>query len=391
MLAPHRRRYFHGAAVALSLMLLVACASNAPPKLDESKVRAFTEKGYLTVDRYAITTMLATWTRDGKSIEIALSAPTKRGQFPLVVYLPGLGETRVAGEVWRTAWAKAGYAVLSLQPLSDDSDVWSSAQARAGDFSDLARERYSSNVMAARIEALRYVLSEVIRKRGETGGLFDQVDPARTAIAGYDLGAYVAMLIAGEKKHNIAPPDLPVKVAAVIALSPFADSSGKASADRYSDIHGPVISITSDADTDPLGLVSPASARKLPFEYMPGGGKYLLSLSNASHRTLAGNALSAEVDQQESDSRKSGPGGGQRKRGKNPDGSDAGLQGGNYLGGVSIGSRISPTELAIAAAAVEGVTTAFLDAFLNNDPIAREWLRKDAARWLAPAGELEIK
>ena len=381
-------RYFGATAITLGLMLLAACASKAPPKPDEAKIQAFAEKGYLRVDRNAITTTLATVRTEGRSVDVALSAPTRRGPFPLVVYLPALGETCSAGEIWRTAWAKAGYAVLSIQPLSDDSSIWSSAQARAGDFADIARERYSADVMTARIEALRFVLSEVVRKHDVAGGLFNQIDPARTAIAGYDMGAYVAMLVAGEKKRNVAPPGLPVNVVAVIALSPFADHAGDALTERYSGIHGPVISITSDADTDPLGLVSPASARKAPFEYMPGGEKYLLNLSNANHRTLAGSAMTAEENQHEVDARNSGHR--QRKR-KDPDGSETGRQDDFYVGGISIGNRISPTDLAIAVVAIENVTVAFLDAWLNNDSIAREWLRKGGPRWLTPVGELKLK
>jgi hypothetical protein len=369
-------------------MLLVACASKAPPKPDEARVHAFAGTGYLKAERNAVATTLATWRIDGRIVDIALSVPTRRGPFPLVVYLPALGESRSAGEVWRTTWSKAGYAVLSLQPLADDAEVWSSAQARAGDFSDIARERYSAAAMTSRVEALRYALGELIRRRNGTDELLDQVDLTRSAIAGYDLGAYVAMLVAGEKKRNVATPDLPLNVAAIIAVSPFADHADPASANRYGDIHVPVLSITGDADTDPLGLVSSASARRTPFELMPAGEKYLLDLANAGHRTLAGNALGAESSQ-DSDSRKSGHR--QRKPAKDPDGNDADWQGGIYLGGVDIDRRISPTEAAIAVTAVQGVTTAFLDACLKNDPRAREWLRKEASRWLIRVGELKVR
>lgn len=379
--------HFRASVVALGLLLLAACASKAPPKPDEARIQAFAEKGYLRVDRNVISTTLVSWRNEGRSVEFALSTPTRRGPFPLVVYLPALGETRSAGEIWRTAWAKAGYAVLAIQPLSDDASIWSSAQARAGDFSDIARERYSADVMTVRLGALRFLLGEVVRKHDVAGSPFDQIDPGRTAIAGYDLGAYVAMLAAGEKKRNVAAPGLPVNVSAVIALSPFADHAGDVPAGRYSGIRGPVITITSDADADPLGLVSSPAARKAPFENMPAGEKYLLSLSNANHRTFAGTALSAE-DQQASESRKSGHR--QRKRNKDADGSEAGRQDDFYVGGAGVLNRISPTDLAMAVAAIENVTVAFLDAYLNNDSIARDWLKKDASPWLMQVGELKI-
>jgi hypothetical protein len=40
---------------------------------------------------------------------------------------------------------------------------------------------------------------------------------------------------------------------------------------------------------------------------------------------------------------------------------------------------------------VQDVSTAFLDAYLREDAMAREWLRVDAPRWLGTAAELRRK
>jgi hypothetical protein len=37
------------------------------------------------------------------------------------------------------------------------------------------------------------------------------------------------------------------------------------------------------------------------------------------------------------------------------------------------------------------VTTAFLDAYVKDDSIGREWLDKDARRWLGERGKIEKK
>ena len=52
---------------------------------------------------------------------------------------------------------------------------------------------------------------------------------------------------------------------------------------------------------------------------------------------------------------------------------------------------ISPTAQAIGVIAIQGVTTAFLDAYVKNDPIALEWLGKDASRWIKNRGEIRKK
>jgi hypothetical protein len=41
--------------------------------------------------------------------------------------------------------------------------------------------------------------------------------------------------------------------------------------------------------------------------------------------------------------------------------------------------------------AVEDISTAFLDAYLKDDPRARQWLASNAQQWLGAAGELRRK
>lgn len=76
-------------------------------------------------------------------------------------------------------------------------------------------------------------------------------------------------------------------------------------------------------------------------------------------------------------------------------------KGGNGAGGTGEGPRavserpggprengFSLTSLAIGEAAIKGVTSAFLDAYVKEDSVAKEWLDKDASRWLRERGEL---
>lgn len=114
---------------------------------------------------------------------MALTVPAKPGRYPLVIYLPGLGEGATAGEVWRTAWTRAGYAVLSLQPLAEDAGAWSSARARTGDFALLARERYSDKAMSERLAALHDALRQLARRHAADEPPLERVDLSRVAAA----------------------------------------------------------------------------------------------------------------------------------------------------------------------------------------------------------------
>ena len=385
--------------MAFAFTILTGCASNpVQSKPDAAKVKQFVGQGYLTDDHYSIATSFASWVIDNNNYDITLTLPAKVGSFPLVIYLPGLGENRSAGEGWRIAWAQIGYAVLVVQPLGEDADAWSSALAHSGDFSALAHARYSANSMAKRLNALRQVMSELLRRQALKEVLLDRIDPSHTAIAGYDLGAYTAMVIAGETMRGFDRPTLPIPISAVIALSPYASFSGMAFTERYSAIRVPVLSVTSNNDSDSLGVVNSPSLRQAPFEYMPSGDKYLLMMSDIPHAMMSGNKTKPDDNEKKSSAEKDGHGvdGNSQGKGKghhgtrhrNKGSSDStGTGGGDMESGVSL----SPTSQAMSGVAIQGIMVAFLDAFVKNDPIAREWLGKDAPRWLGKKGGIKIR
>ncbi len=388
-------------ATALISAILAGCAAPSPPKPDEATVSRFIGQGYATDEHFAITTTDGTWAADGRTYHVALTVPAKTGSFPLVIYLPALGESRSGGEIWRKAWAQAGYAVLSLQPLAEDGDAWSSAKARAGDFTGLARERYSTKAMAVRLAALQGVWQELSRRQTRGEAPLERIDLSRVAVAGYDLGAHTAMIIAGEQPRGATLPTLSAPVRAFIALSPYADFSGAGFGSRYRAISTPVLSVTSDDDWDAAGLVSAPSIRRAPFEYMPPGNKWLLVMSGLSHAALGGGMMQENgEDLRQLESHASGgagwssSGGGHGGHhfgdhgGHGSTGSEA-RQGGTERAASPARPTLSPTARAIGIAAIQGVSTAFLDAYVKEDAIAQEWLAKDARRWLRESGEIK--
>jgi hypothetical protein len=72
-------------------------------------------------------------------------------------------------------------------------------------------------------------------------------------------------------------------------------------------------------------------------------------------------------------------------------GNTGGADGGRAAPRENARQGASPTALAMGVAAVQGISTAFLDAVMKEDGIAREWLEKDANRWLRDKGELKHK
>jgi predicted dienelactone hydrolase len=184
----------------LAAALLAGCASTrhdagsiAPPP------RASDAIAYAAPKLALAAPVATTWTVRGEELDVTLLAPAERGPFPLIVYLPGLGESSAAGAAWRRAWAEAGYAVLSVQPRPSGTGVWSAERARTFDFRSVALEHFSSRALPARLAMVEAVVDEAARRQRQGDSVEQRIDSTRIAVAGFDLGAMAAMAVAGQR------------------------------------------------------------------------------------------------------------------------------------------------------------------------------------------------
>ena len=363
---------------------------DAPEAATQSQQRAFAARGYnparqLTWHEQPVS--LATPT--GVVRGILTRSDGSLARVPLVLYLPGLGEPASAGERWRHAWAASGVAVLSVQLLDDDANAFRSDLARDGDFTALGRQRYGDAAMRERLRALRAVLAEVRRRADAREQPFAGIDAARIVVAGFDLGAYTAMVLAGEQVSAEGGPDPAGPMIAVLALSPFADVAAGGLETRYAGIRVPVLSITGDGDSDPLGLVRSPTQRQAPYAHIKAADNWLLWVYGLNHERLSGGELHAAANAapaREGDAVPAEPRGRSQRGARERRGA-----GGNAGAGGGIGdARGAPpaADPALALIAVEQVSVAFLDALVQRDDLARNWLAGHAAGWLHGVGEL---
>ncbi len=134
---PPARRRFSVAASALLASLLSACASSPGPKVevDQAAVDRYRASGYafthlegVTVRRFTAPVTQIPWSFT------LIEAPGPVVNRPVVLYLPALGDSDDATCRWVDLWARAGYAVISIQALDDDARIWTTPEARSGDF-----------------------------------------------------------------------------------------------------------------------------------------------------------------------------------------------------------------------------------------------------------------
>lgn len=380
---------------AVTTGAMFACADKPSAKSHVSAAKSRAATGYAPEHRFQTTATQDTWLIGAEPVDIRLLVPIQGGSFPLVFYFPGLGESPDAGLAWRQFWAEAGYAVLSAQPAKYGTAVWSSDRAHIGDFLDIAKDAFAAPSLATRTELARGLLDETWRRRrGKHDIALDHIDMSRVAVAGYDLGAQTAMMVAGENVQGVESLQIPEGVRCVVALSPYADFSGMGFESNFSSIRLPVLSVTRSQDTDAYGLVKSAAVRRAPYQYMPPSQKYLLVLSGAPHSLFAGasaptNGKGGYSTQAQSGSESEAEAGAVEPRDDSSDRAQG--QGRKNRRASSAGPNSSSARRAIDVVQVQSVTTAFLDATVKDNPIGSEWLSRNAKRWLGNSADLESK
>jgi hypothetical protein len=390
-------RLTFSAVLGAALSLCAGCAGSAGgASSDAAPPPAPNRTGaYVEPEHDMVTTSAHEWLLAGKSIQLLLSEPSGSRRLPVVLYLPGLGESVAAGDVWRGAWSAAGYAVVSAQPLPEDELAWRSELARNGEFKALARERYAVAATRERLGVVAAIVTEALRRSrlGEAG--WDRIDWDRAVLAGFDLGAYSAIAMAGPTQHDHAFPPDRVRLRAVLALSPYASVPPAADGGPESFADVPLLALTGDADGDPLGVVAAGAPSDRLLDRLRGPDQYLLLMTGLTHARLSGSAAfdkSAEGQASHSAADANpGPsdkGGGRSGRGRRPASvkDDRSVQGRDS--GRSPDGDLSLSEARARMAQAVQVTDAFLDAYAKDDVRARDWLAGSASSWLGAAGEL---
>jgi hypothetical protein len=388
-------------AAACAALGVLAAGCSHEPKLE---ARPITDRGYVSKQQFATSQSQDTWQVGDAVLDVSLIVPSGSGVYPLVIYLPGLGESVAAAGLWRSAWAQSGYAVFTVQPHQLGNAIWGSPRARAGQFTALAAEQFAAEARAARMAYLSRGLAE-LRRRAATGTMpYARVDVERAAIAGFDLGAATVAAVA----TSTAPAIPGWNWRAAIVLSPPGERSSAASRAPSSVA---LLCITGTADTDPFGLTPSPHLREAACRAFSGADQYALVLGNANHALLSGTNMYTDDPLYANGTSEPGGEAKQRKQrflpmaagGGTPPGGLVLNEGDDQHPALSEEPDDSPRhrrrkpplptgpflfDLKLLAA-VQAVTTAFLDATVKDDATARTWLGRDAAKWLGEAGVLQ--
>ena len=263
-----------------------------------------------------------------RSLRARIAFPQAEGPFPLVVFSHGFACYRESYSGLTDHWASHGYVVV--QPEHPDCPT---SPVR---FSP----REATRLHYIRISDVERVLDALFAPGEEIPGLTGNIDYGRRVMAGHSFGAMIAQIIWGQPLKD---PKSSESVSYALDFDAAIIMSGPGPMPQMADgaftgMRGPMLVSGGTRDTRNVGdgVIFPWEWRLLSYEQSPPGDKYSVVLEEGDHY-LGG--LICRDDR-----------GGPQNRGGAPD---------------TEGQTI-----------LAGVTTAFLDAWLNDDAAARRFLEE---------------
>lgn len=229
-------------------------------------------------------------------------------------------------------------AVFLQHPGSDDS-VW--RDVRPGRRLAAMRDAASAENFRLRVEDVPAVLDALTRWNATDGHpLAGRLDLDRVGMSGHSFGAQTTQAVAGQSFPLVGRRFTDPRIKAAVVMSPGTPRGRLDPGDAFADVAIPWLLMTGTRDTSPIGGQS-VESRLAVFPALPEGRGYELVLDKAEHSAFTDRALPGDREPR----------------------------------------NVNHHRVVLA------ISTAFWDAFLRDDPVARAWLDGDGPRSILDAGD----
>jgi len=271
--------------------------------------------------------LTVTDSRREREIPVLVYLPARTSPAPVVLFSHGLGGSRMNNAYLGRHWAGRGYAAVMMQHPGSDESVWRNVPPEQR--MDALQAAASAGNYLLRVADVPAVLDELERCDQSTDHpLAGRLDLTKVGMSGYSFGAQTTQGLCGQRGlRGSRFTDARIKVA--IILSPSAPRNVSAS-HAFGGVSIPWLLMTGTHDVSIIGDAD-AESRLAVFEALPPGAKYELVLHDAEHSAFGDRALPGD------------------RLARNP----------NHH------------------REIKALTTAFLDAYLLDDPAAKDWMDGD--------------
>lgn len=277
---------------------------------------------------------------------------------PVIIFSHGLGGSGQNYGYFGTQLAGHGYLVIApTHAGSDTAALLKWLQDHPGDKATVGRGWLTDSIndpdnLRQRPKDISFVIDQ-LAKRDTVSTI---ADLSRIGVAGHSFGAYTSMAVGGMLVDLPDAPDTSFRdgrVKAVLPMSPQGRGTMGIDDRSWDRLAVPVLFLTGTKDYGAGGLA--AAWRREAFDSIRGVDAYLATIEGGTHMTFSGQGG------EQGDDARDGP----RKRVRDRIREKIGAKG---------LSEPDPDEAAHLVT-VRALATAFFDAYLKDDPDAKEWLR----------------
>ena len=267
---------------------------------------------------------------EGRDIPLLISLPGKKGPLPVILFSHGLGGSRNGYKYVRTYWTGRGYATIFLQhPGSDESLLQGVSSSQALRQLRGAATRKNMNL---RVDDVMDVLDAMAAWASDKKSPFyGRIDTNNVGLAGHSMGAKTVQLMIGQQGW-LSRTKKDKRIRAVVVMSPSSLSLQSAES-AFGSVTTPCLLLTGTRDSVPFLSDQSTESRRAVFPALPSGNAYELVLHNATQSTFTDRSRRNDTPHNPKHHR-----------------------------------------------AIEVITTAFWDAYLQGNKKAANWLRNGGAK-----------
>lgn len=259
------------------------------------------------------------------------------GPFPIVLFSHGLGGTRENYEYLGRQWAASGYVCIHLQHPGSDDSAW---KGQNQPIASMTRAASFQNAVERDKDA-KFALDQLELLNTTDGRLKGKLDLKSIGLAGHSFGAQTTLMLAGQKLGGVGPLLSRLnsgfsddRMKAAIPMSAPVPANKNSLDQAFASIKIPIFYMTGTLDDSPIGETT-AGQRRMLYDHTRSPATYLLTLAGGDHMTFSGRAAPRK----------------------------------------DMNDQTHQKLIRIAS-------TAFWDAYLKNDAVARKWLNESGLKQL---------
>lgn len=217
-----------------------------------------------------------------KSVPIKIYYPDAAGPFPVIIFSHGGLASKDSYSGLGQYWASYGY--VSIHPSHSDS------VADSGFRGSLRQALSDPREWENRPEDVSFIIDSLAHVETFAPELRGKLDLRHIGVGGHSFGAYTASLIGGTTIQLPGKADpqrfADKRVSAVVLLSPQGEGILGLSAHSWDDVHLPMLLMYGSRDFGPFG--EEPVWRSEAFAKSPVGNKYEVELMGGTHMGFAG-------------------------------------------------------------------------------------------------------